>query len=520
MYDAILISPHYNYVKDGTIIPSQNSVDYDDLSMIIPLGIISIAQYLHDCGFKVRVVHLPHEMGMYALKQKGLKKDRLANPVEEILKKYPAYVCGIQLHFYLYCGAVFFISNLYRKLFPASKIFLGGSMATALWKELLTASKDIDGVILGESEKIFKKIVEKSLNSKAWDLNDIKGVAFKDDNDDFIYNASSGKSVLAIDEIPIIYPAAPPFENIFWQERQFINISRGLCPEKCSYCVGNNKSINARAYQTVKIDTILQQLHVYQENGLHDIFLGENHFLNTAFMKELIENIIREDLPLNFELETHPVIFKNRKLLTRMIEAKFLRYTMGCESGSDSVLKRMGRNSNSKQILDSVERIAEMGGIVLTSWISNLPGETAAEFQETQRILRKVVKLGGFIYWIENLHVLPGSKLYEKPQDFEIEILLNSLEDWIRWSIFSKKYMNFDEAHKEPLNYLTHLNRKVSPAVMIERFYSNRKLAQSLIPEMKFNMENRFKDLPSDIFETEMQVLEWYENKGWKLWLF
>jgi len=58
MYDVILISAHYNYGKDGTMIPPQNAEDYDDLSMIIPLGIIYIAQYLHDCGFKVRVVHI------------------------------------------------------------------------------------------------------------------------------------------------------------------------------------------------------------------------------------------------------------------------------------------------------------------------------------------------------------------------------------------------------------------------------------------------------------------------------
>ena len=193
MYDAILISPHYHYLNDGTTIPAQNSENYDDLSMIIPLGIIYIAQYLHNCGFKVRVVHIPHEMRMLDLKQKGLDKSRAANPVEKILEKYPAHVCGIQVHFYLYCGAAVFISNLYRKLFPASKIFLGGYMATGLWKEFLTASKDIDGVILGEGEKTFKIIVEKSLSSKTWDLSKIDGVALRGDNADFIYKPSSGK---------------------------------------------------------------------------------------------------------------------------------------------------------------------------------------------------------------------------------------------------------------------------------------------------------------------------------------
>ena len=53
------------------------------------------------------------------------------------------------------------------------------------------------------------------------------------------------------------------FVNIFWQQRHFMNISRGLCPERCSYCVGNNTDMNPRPYQTLKIDKILEQLGVF-----------------------------------------------------------------------------------------------------------------------------------------------------------------------------------------------------------------------------------------------------------------
>jgi radical SAM superfamily enzyme YgiQ (UPF0313 family) len=269
----------------------------------------------------------------------------------------------------------------------------------------------------------------------------------------------------------------------------------------------------------LKLDKILEQLHVFQESGVQRVFFGENHFLNMSFMTELIESIIGENLDLYFELETHPVIFERSDLLEKMIEAKFLRFTMGCESGSDSVLKRIGRNSDSKQILNSVKRIAESGGIVLTSWISNLPGETDSEFHETRETLQQVVKAGGFIYWIENLHVLPGTQLYENPENWDIKLLLRNLEDWIRWSVISKHYVNFDEAHKAPLNFLTHVNRNVAPQAMIERFYSHRKLALSLMPQMKFHLEKRLPSLPSDIFDAEMQRLEWYETNGWKLWL-
>ena len=82
MYDAVLISTHYNYGSDGTIIPAQNDEDYEDLSYIIPLGIIHIAQYLHDCGFKVRVVHIPHEMR--SSRRFGMDEDELRKNLENM----------------------------------------------------------------------------------------------------------------------------------------------------------------------------------------------------------------------------------------------------------------------------------------------------------------------------------------------------------------------------------------------------------------------------------------------------
>jgi len=55
---------------------------------------------------------------------------------------------------------------------------------------------------------------------------------------------------------------------------------------------------------------------------------------------------------------------------------------------------------------------------------------------------------------------------------------------------------------------------------MMERFYSNRRLALSLIPEMKNNLLSGFPNMDRRNLDIEMQTLNWYEGKGWKLWLF
>lgn len=518
MYDAILISTHYGYDSDGQIIPAYKATDHDDLSMIIPLGIIHIAQYLHDCGFNARVVHLPQEM--HALRRFGLSESVLINSIEKILRQFPARICGIQVHWYLYCGGAVYIAKLYKKIFPDSSIFIGGFMAAAYWREFLKASTAIDGVVVGEGETPFRKLLEKKLKSPDGNLQGIEGIAGRSGTGELYFSPAGVNANLPVDDLPIIRPDAAPFAGIIWPKRHFINISRGVCPEKCSYCLGNSRTINSRIFQTLKINKVIEQIRVYQDCGIQNIFLGENHFLSMPFMMELIEQIIRENFNIYFELETHPRLVEHSDLLNKMIEAKFLKFTMGCESGSNAVLKRMGRQSNSSQIVNSVRDIAQRGGIVLTSWISNLPGETESEFRQTQNTMHAVVQAGGFIYWIENLHVLPGTKLYQNPDEWDIEILLKNLSDWNRWSLVSKQYVAFDIAAQNPLKYLTHLNRNTSSATMIQRFYSNRKLAVSLIPEMKLNLERNFKYVPTDIFRAEMQFLDWYARKGWKLWLF
>jgi len=518
MYDVILISPHYNYDRDGQPIPAQDATDYQDLSMIIPLGIVHVAQYLNDCGIKVRVVHLPHELDTF--RRMGLPLTQWQNPVEAILSKYPARVCGIQAHFYLYCGGAVRISEIYKNLFPESTVLLGGYMATACWKEFLTAAPGIDGVVLGEGEKNFRAIVETAKGSGNLFLNTIDGVASRGKNGILIYNPPRAEALVGLGDMPIIVPDAPPFHNLIWPRRSFINISRGLCPETCAYCVANNPDINSRSFRTMTTEQIIEQLRVYQTHGIKDVFLGENHFLNISFMTELIEKILAEHLALSFELESHPALFADKNMLKKMIAAGFHRFTLGCESGSNSVLRRMGRHSNPDQFMESVENIAGAGGLAVTSWICNLPGETIEEFQQTQEMLHQVVDAGGFIYWIENLHVLPGSRLYLSPGKWHIELLLKNLTDWFRWSLVSKMYVDPKDAIQAPRLYLTHMNSNSTPQEMIRRFFTLRCLARDLVPKMKRNLTDRSSHLPPELVCTEMQKLEWYETTGWKLLLF
>jgi radical SAM superfamily enzyme YgiQ (UPF0313 family) len=276
MYDAILVSPHYHYDRDGQPLPAQDAPDCQNLSMIIPLGILHLAQYLHDCGFEVRVVHMPQEF--YAIERLGVAVNLLQNPVDLILKNYPARICAIQSHFYLYCGGAERVAKIYRNLFPDSTVVVGGYMATACWKSFLEAAPGIDGVVLGEGEKTLQTIIETTREPGRHALDTIDGVASRDHKGAFVYNPPRPDGLLKLEAMPVIRPDAKPFRNLFWPRRSFLNISRGLCPEQCAYCVANNRGINPRDFRTMQIDHIINQLRVYQASGVESVFPGRKSF--------------------------------------------------------------------------------------------------------------------------------------------------------------------------------------------------------------------------------------------------
>lgn len=518
MYDAVLISPHYHYAADGQPIPAAKSARHQDLSLTLPLGLLYIAQHLHDTGFNLRVVHLPQEIR--ALERLGLDAGQVAHPIEAILKNYPARVCGIQLHFYLYCGGALRVAEMYKQFFPEATVVLGGYMATAFWPKLLDASPAIDGIVLGEGEQTFRTIVEATAAAGPAGLASVPGVACRRPNGGASARPARKADLLGLAQMPLIDPAAPPFERLRWPSRSFLNIARGRCPEPCAYCVANNPAINPRAYRTMAIDRIVEQLHVYQDRGVRGVFLGENHFLDMAFMTALIERLLQEELALFVELETHPALFASEALLPKMIEAGFRRFTVGAESGSDSLLNRLRRRVTCAQLFERVKRVAEAGGIVVTSWICNLPGETEADVRQTKRLIEDVVQAGGFVYWIENLHVLPGSRLYRNPAQWGIELLLKSPEDWIRWGQISKAYVAPAEALADPLRFLTHVNHATPPEEMMRRFFDLRRQARDLVPDMQQNLAARASRLPSALRRAEEERLEWFENRGWQLLLF
>jgi radical SAM superfamily enzyme YgiQ (UPF0313 family) len=496
-YDVVLISPHIDYDNDD-----KPFNPYDEIDKIIPLGIISIAQYLENKGFKVKLLHIPLEFNI---------KSNLSS----VIQKYKSPLYLIQCHWYLYGGGAIKVAKICKKINPDSKIFLGGYHSNYFYMDILNKENSIDGIILGEGEVAAEKIVEIILKGRK--IQNIPGTAIKIDGK-IHYDQPTKDNIIPIEDIPIIDPKSKFFNGISIPEFFYINLVRGRCKYHCGYCVANNPNFNVRNFEYIPIKKIVEQLTIYNERNIKEVFMGETEFQDKIFINDIAEAIQKENINLSFRLETNPSLF-TKDITRKLVKSGFYRFTVGCETGSDELLTRIGRSSSKYEIITATKNIVENSALLVTSWIANLPTERNGDFLKTLETMYKVANIGGYIYWVENLHVLPGSRFYEKYSEFSIKPILTTFDEWIHWAPISKTLVNFDEMEKDPMKYITHIDEKIPPKIMILRFKAMRLLALDNIDNHIIKLETN-EHIPKFIKQTEMKNLENYKKEQYKLLLF
>jgi radical SAM superfamily enzyme YgiQ (UPF0313 family) len=502
-WDVLIISTHVLYSPDG--IPERPSSV--DLSFIVPLGVLSIAQYLESCGVRVKLLHME---SVYTSDPQGWNLDH-------VLAAYPARIVGIQAHWYLYANGAITVAERYKRIHPDSRIYLGGQFASVLADEFLAASPAIDGIVHGEGEVPMLRLAEAAKAGR--DLTEVGGCWHrKPGSQDFIFRDVDPDGLVPMGELPLLDPRSGVFQGIQWTSQTYMNISRGSCPEQCGYCMANNKCFSRRKLSGVPVERVVEQARIFNECGFKDVHLGENEFLMPAYMEELSEALERERLDLTLRLETHPSMFERPGLTATLVRGGFRRFVLGAESGSSKVLRRAGRWSTPERLLKAVRHIHEAGATVLTAWICGLPGEEEDDVAMTLQVMNDVVDAGGDVYWISMLVCPPATPFANAPEKYGLQLTVKTLDDWRRWCWISKEIVTLQGLLANPLKYLTQLSAGVTPEDMVRRLCRYRCHARELIPKMRKNGDV-IGDAP-ELYRGHRSMLDWYENEGHMLYTF
>lgn len=199
--------------------------------------------------------------------------------------------------------------------------------------------------------------------------------------------------------------------------KAFVNITYG-CDKFCTYCIvpytrGKERSRN--------VADILKECKDLVDAGYQEItLLGQNvdsygkDLDNGHDFAYLLEEVAKLGIPRLRFLTSYPSDFKDNVIDVIAKYDNIMKYIhLPLQSGSDSVLRRMGRRYSSKEYLELVERIrTKIPNIALsTDIIVGFPNETYEEFLDTIKISRLVNYTSAFTFIYSPRRGTPAAKL-------------------------------------------------------------------------------------------------------------
>lgn len=243
------------------------------------------------------------------------------------------------------------------------------------WDFFLEKTPYIDKIIAGEGEILFLKLLQGQLpvEKRVYTLADL------------------GNEVLDIAKVDI--PDFSDFNLELYPALSFYT-SRS-CPFQCSFC---SETVQWGKYRKKKAVQIADELIRLYEKHRSQLFFMVDSLLNPV-IQELADELIGLASVFYWDgyLRVGDAVCQIEKT-EHWRRAGFYRARLGVESGSPSVLERMGKQISPEQVKAAIRGLAFVGIKTTTYWVVGYPGETEDDFLKT---LELVTELKDDIYEAE-----------------------------------------------------------------------------------------------------------------------
>lgn len=281
-----------------------------------------------------------------------------------------------------------------------------------------TVRAGFDYVIIGEGERTVCDLAK--CISKGGDISKVKGVGFLRD----------GKFVYAGRQDPIDlndYPSYPKKHRLIGP----LEITRG-CPWGCRYC--QTSYLFGRVPRHRSIIEVEKYAKKLKSNGMKDIrFVTPNalsygspdgKMVNMEAIEALLKSvkkILGKDCRIFFgsfpsEVRPDQVTKEALNLLKKYCNNNNL--IIGAQSGSERMLRHIGRGHTVKDIENAVKLAVGNGFDVNVDFIFGLPGERKEDKKKTLKLMEDLIAMGSMIHG-HSFMPLPGTPFSkEKPAMF------------------------------------------------------------------------------------------------------
>jgi radical SAM superfamily enzyme YgiQ (UPF0313 family) len=305
------------------------------------------------------------------------------------------------------------IASATKEVCPGATIILGGITAYFL-KDQLIAEPDVDMIIKGEGEFIFKECIQHLDSGRM--PGDIKGLLFKKDGR--VVETPAAPLLRDLDLLPF-----PDFALMGEEIRKNLPVSssRG-CGLGCVYCSSTSYWGRWRARTA---GNVVQEIETLVEKyGIDKIhFVDENFGFNPKRVREFCRLLKERKLNIFWGSSARPEML-DRDLIEEMYNAGCKGIFVGAESGSERILENINRNYTPAQVEKVVNDCVDVGIVPTAAFIIGLPGETKEDAEKTLRLMRK---LNTFNIELAMLYPLYGTPIYDNPEKYGMKILESRL---------------------------------------------------------------------------------------------
>ncbi|MDD2365197.1 MAG: tRNA (N(6)-L-threonylcarbamoyladenosine(37)-C(2))-methylthiotransferase MtaB [Desulfuromonadaceae bacterium] len=213
----------------------------------------------------------------------------------------------------------------------------------------------------------------------------------------------------SVSDISDIHSAAPLKLTSFAEHtRAFLQIQNG-CNSFCAYCIVPFARGSSRS---VQFNDVIKGIRDLVDNNFKEIVLTGIHLgaygldlKNPFSLQSLIKEIDKTDIVQRLRIGSIEPNEVTDELLHLMSSSKNIcqHLHLPLQSGSDTVLQRMGRCYNADFFREKIEKTAAAmpNAFIGADVIAGFPGETESEFNETVTLLEELP--------LSDLHVFPYS---------------------------------------------------------------------------------------------------------------